>query len=101
MLRKIIAYSLPLLLLAPLAGTAGAEGQPLSLTECLHRAEQNSPALKLARHDSGIQAENVKIAESGYYPKVDLQAGYTALVDPQAIKFATGSFDTQQSSFPY
>lgn len=99
MIRKLFGRSLPILLLVPLAGAAGAE--TLSLKECLQKAEQNNPALKLARHDSGIQSENVRLTESGYYPRVDLQAGYTVLVDPQAIKTGAGSFETQQSSFPF
>lgn len=86
-------------LLFPVAGFA--EIPQLSLKECLEQAMLNNPALKLARHDSGIQSENVTIAESAYYPKLDLQAGYSALKDPQSIKAGTGSFETQQSSFPY
>jgi outer membrane protein TolC len=73
----------------------------MSLKECLELANKNNRSLKLARYDSGIQAENVSIAESGYYPRVDLQAGFTALLDPQAIKTPAASFETQQSSFPY
>ena len=78
-----------------------AEGPRLTLKESLELANRNNPSLKLARHDIDIQSENVSIAESGYYPRVDLQAGYTTLLDPQAIKMPTGSFETQQPSFPY
>jgi len=78
-----------------------AETADLSLPECLEQAGRNNPSLKLARYDSGIQADNVAIAEGGYYPRVDMQAGYTALKDPQSIKVDSNSFETQQSSFPY
>ncbi len=62
--------------------TSFAESAELTLSECLEQARLNNPSLKLARHDSGIQTENIALAESGYYPRLDLQAGYTALVDP-------------------
>lgn len=97
--RHIFCCALLLTVFIPVASFA--EVPQLSLKECLAQAMLNNPALKLARHDSGIQSENVAITESAYYPKVDLQAGYTALKDPQSIKAGTGSFETQQSSFPY
>lgn len=95
-----IAFSLlALTILSP--KTSFAESAELTLSECLEQARLNNPSLKLARHDSGIQTENIALAESGYYPRLDLQAGYTALVDPQSIKAGSNSFETQQSSFPY
>lgn len=96
-----LLLSLTLLLPVMLPSAVFAEASRLSLKESLERADRNNPSLKLVRHDIGIQSENVSIAESGYYPRVDLQAGYTALLDPQAIKTGAGSFETQQSSFPY
>jgi len=94
---RILAGSASLILLA--ASLAGAA--QITLKECLDRALQNNPALKVVRNDSLIQAENVSIAESGYYPKVDLQAGYTALLDPQSIKTGNGSFETQQPDYAF
>jgi len=97
--RLIYCFLLAGTVLIPLGSCA--EAMELSLKECLEQAMLNNPSLKLARHDSGIQAENVTIAESGYYPRVDLQAGYTALKEPQSIKAGSNSFETQQSSFPF
>ncbi len=78
-----------------------AQASPLTLKECLEQAMAGNPALRLARHDSGIQTENINLADSGYLPRVDLQAGFTSLLDPQAIITPGGSFETQQASFPY
>src|SRR5512141_1933584 len=78
-----------------------ATAAPITLKECLDLARQNNPSLKVAKSDSLIQAENVSIAGSAYYPRVDLQAGYTALLDPQAINAPIGSFETQQPDFAF
>jgi len=94
---RILAGSVSLILLV--ASLAGAS--QTTLKECLDQALQNNPALKVSRNDSLIQSENVSIAESGYYPKVDLQAGYTVLVDPQAIKTNGGTFETQQPDYAF
>jgi len=94
---KILACSATFIFLA--ATTAGAA--PTTLKECLDQAMQNNPSLRVSRSDSLIQSENVSLAESGYYPRMDLQAGYTALVDPQAIKTAGGTFETQQPDYAF
>jgi len=97
--RLKFCFLLALTVLTP--AVCFAEPLQLSLKECLEQAMLNNPSLKLSRYNSGIQAENVSIAESGYYPRLDLQAGYTALKDPQAIKANDNNFETQQSSYPY
>ena len=73
----------------------------LTLKETIERVLTNSPQLKTVAHDSLLAKENIELSKSSYLPKVDLQAGYTNLLDPQAIKMPTGSFETQDSSFPY
>lgn len=99
--RSLLALTVPIHLLLMISTALSAEKSSLSLRECLDLAAKNSPALKLASHDSLIQAENVKLAESSYYPRLDLQAGYTILVDPQAMKTGSGALETQESNFPY
>jgi len=94
---RILAASVSLILLA----ASLARASQTTLKECLDQALRNNPSLKVSRNDSLIQSENVSLAESGYYPKVDLQAGYTALVDPQAIKTNGGSFETQQPDYAF
>ena len=94
---RILAGSASLILLvASLAGAAQT-----TLKECLDQALLNNPSLKVSRNDVLIQAENVSLAASSYYPKVDLQAGYTALLDPQAIKTNGGTFETQQPDYAF
>lgn len=76
-----------------------AQAADLTLKECLDMAQRNNPALKVAAHDSAIQTEQVALAESGFLPKIDLQAGYTSLLEPQAIKGPGGTFETQQPTY--
>lgn len=87
-----------MLVLTPLLADAADR---MTLKEAIDRALQNSPQLKTAAHDSIIAKENVELSRSSYLPRVDLQAGYTNLLDPQAIKMPTGSFETQDSRFPF
>ncbi len=94
---RILAGSVSLILC--LVSAAGAA--QITLKECLEQALQNNPSLKVSRNDRLIQSENVSIADSSYYPRVDLQAGYTALLEPQAIKSGGGSFETQQPDFAF
>lgn len=82
-----------------LLALAPAEATELTLKQCLEMAQRNNPALKVAGHDSGIQAENVALSESGFLPKIDLQAGYSSLLEPQAIKSPGGAFETQQANY--
>jgi outer membrane protein len=94
---RILAGSASLILLvASLAGAAQT-----TLKECLDQALLNNPSLKVSRNDTLIQAENVSQAASSYYPRVDLQAGYTVLLDPQAIKTNGGTFETQQPDYAF
>lgn len=96
---KLLTTILPaILLLTPLLADAA---ERLTLKETIARALANSPQLKTAAHDSLIARENVELSKSSYLPRVDLQAGYTNLLDPQAIKTPTGSFETQDTSFPF
>jgi outer membrane protein TolC len=96
---KLLAIILQtIILLAPLIADAADK---LTLKEAIDRALANSPQLKTVAHDSIIAKENVELSKSSYLPKIDLQAGYTNLLDPQAIKMPTGSFETQDSRFPF
>ena len=82
--------------------TAGTGwGESLSLRDCLAKAAAANPSLKVSAFDEKVAAENVAIAASGFLPRVDLQGGYTAQMEPQSIKFAAGSFATQDPDFPF
>jgi len=76
-------------------------GAPLSLQDCLQRARDNNPALKSAVWDSSIAQENSRSASATLYPTVDAHAGYTMQREPQAIKSAGGTTETQEPSFAF
>lgn len=75
--------------------------ETLSLKECLEKAAAANPSLKVSAYDEKVAAENVAIVRSGFLPRIDLQGGYTAQLEPQSIKFATGSFATQDADYPF
>ncbi len=78
-----------------------ARAELLTLRECLARASAGNYVLRVAAHDEKIAAENVEIARGGFLPRVDLQGGYTAQLEPQAIDFTGGSFATQDADYPF
>ena len=90
-----------LLALIALAGTATARAEQLSLAECLTRAAATSRGLKAASHEVGIAQQQIAIAASGLRPRVDLQAGYVAQLEAQAVKFGAIEQETQDPRFPF
>jgi outer membrane protein len=76
-------------------------GAPLSLQDCLQRARDNNPALKSAVWDSRIAQENSRSASAAMYPTIDAHAGYTMQLEPQAIKSAGGTTETQESDYAF
>ena len=83
--------------LIPLASAAWAE--PLRLKDCLTSAALANRELRAASYDVGIAQEQIQVAKSGLLPKVDLQAGYQAQLEPQAIKFQQMALDTEDADF--
>jgi len=90
-----------LLALISLAGTGTARAERLSLEDCLARAAATSKGLKAASHEVGIAQEQIAIAASGLRPRVDLQAGYVAQLDAQAVRFGAIEQETQDPRFPF
>lgn len=82
-----------------LASAAGAE--QLSLRDCLDQARHNNPTLKVAAFDKAIAAADVQVAGSGRLPRIDLQAGYTAQLEPQAVKIGGNTAETQQADYAF
>ena len=82
-----------------LTGTAVAE--QLNLKECLTRASATNRGLKSASHDIAIAREQIGVAKSGLLPRVDLQAGYVAQLEPQAVQFGAIQQETQDARFPF
>ena len=93
--------SLPasLVLLIVFSGVSRA-GQ-LTLSDALNKAAATSNTLKLVQIDEQIAGDNVKANRSGYLPRVDLQAGFTAQQAPQSIATPFGKFDTQDADYSF
>lgn len=72
---------------------------PLSLQKCLQEARDHNPELKTAAWDSAIARQNSRLAKASSYPHVDTNAGYTMQLDPQAVKMAGVTAETQEADF--
>lgn len=94
---KILLFSTLLAPLFCLAVTASAE--TLSLNECLERAGKNNPALKAAAWDNRIAEENIRLATSTSYPRIDAQGGYTLQHKPQAVFISGRTAETQEAQY--
>ncbi len=82
-----------------LAVAARSWAAPLTLQECLQKARTNNPSLKSAAWDAGLARENVRLARSGNYPRIDAQAGYTMQLEPQAVIISGRTAETQEADF--
>lgn len=96
-MRKILVV-LALLLIA---GTSAAHAETLTLRECLQQAAANSRALKAASREVDIAAQQIDIARSARLPRVDLQAGYVAQLEAQAVRFGNLVQETQDPRYPF
>ena len=66
--------------------TCSASAEVLTLKECLRMAAEMNPTLRVAVHNEKVAQEDVRIARSGYLPRMDVQGGYTTQDDAQALK---------------
>lgn len=94
---RTLITSTALLLLT--AGVVHAE--PLTLADALAKRAASSQTLKIAAYEEQIAAENVRINRSGYFPRVDVQGGYTAQQAPQSVTTQFGSLQTQEADFAF
>jgi outer membrane protein len=78
-----------------------AHAAPLTLAEALAKRAAVSQTLKIAAYDEQIAGENVRLNRSGYLPRVDIQGGYTAQLDPQSVQTPFASFETQEADFAF
>lgn len=74
---------------------------PLTLQQCLQKANTANPALKSALWDSSLAQENLKLAKSADYPRLDAQAGYTMQLEPQAVIISGRTAETQEPDFAF
>jgi outer membrane protein len=82
---------------APLAVPAA----PLTLAEALARRAETSRVLKMAALDEQIAGDGITANRSTYLPRVDIQGGYTAQLDPQSIMTPSGSLETQNADYAF
>lgn len=91
--------SLAAFLLAAYGG--GAKAETITLRDCLVRAASANYALKAAAYDESIASEGVNVARSAYMPRVDLQGGYTAQLEPQSVIIADRAAQTQETNYGF
>ena len=90
---NLICVLLMLLLSAP------AWSAPLTLQECLQKAKENNPGLKSSAWDTRLAQENIRLAKSANYPRIDAQGGYTMQLEPQAVKINGFTAETQDANY--
>lgn len=90
-----------LIILTALFSSQTSHAKPLSLEESLKLARERNPVLLTSQWDRKIARENLRQADASLYPRVDLQGGYTAQVEPQAMKINGQTMETQQGRYPF
>lgn len=90
-----------LLLTALLALAGAARAEPLSLRNCLTRAAATNQGLRADSYEAGIAQEQIQVAKSNLLPKIDLQAGYQAQLQPQAVVYGSLALETQDADFAF
>ncbi len=80
---------------ALMAMTTGASAQKLTLQECLMKGLENNYSLRISRNKEQIAHNNATLANAGYLPSLDLNAGYNASLSSSDSKMrSTG--ETQE-----
>jgi len=74
---------------------------PLTLQECLQKARDNNQALKSAAWDTRLAQENLRLATSSDYPRIDAQAGYSMQLAPQAVIISGRTAETQEPDYAF
>jgi len=98
-MRRLIPSIICLLVLA--APAIGAAAPTLTLRECLERGATDNPLLKATRRDKGIAAATVRQSASPYYPRLDLQGGYTVQQAPQGVMINGRTAETQEADYGF
>mgnify|MGYP002399426374 CR=1 FL=1 len=84
-----------------LSSQSPAGAATLTLRDCLERGKRNNPSIAVARSERTIATTGVKLTKSAFYPKLDMQGGYTMQLEPQAVMINGRSAETQQADFAY
>lgn len=89
------------LVLALLLVANSSWGAVLTLNDCLQKARSSNPALRTAEWDTRIAQQNVRLASSPFYPRLDAQAGYSLQQAPQAVLISERIAETQEADFAF
>lgn len=86
--------------LALTATITGCYAQTFTLGSCLETGLENNYSLRITRNEELIAHNNATLANAGYLPTIDINAGYNASLDnSDAIARATGERQEVCNSF--
>ena len=87
---------------ALMAMTTGASAQKLTLQECLEKGLENNYSLRISRNKEQISHNNATLANAGYLPSLDLNAGYNASLSSSDSKLrSTGETQEMRNSLDH
>ncbi len=93
---KRVLITLALLVTA----SAWADAQTLTLHNCLEKGLENNYSLRISRNQEEVAHNNATLANAGYLPSIDLNAGYNAdLANSDSKLRATGETTEVRNSF--
>lgn len=93
---KRVLITLALLVTA----SAWADAQTLTLHNCLEKGLENNYSLRISRNQEEVAHNNATLANAGYLPSIDLNAGYNAdLASSDSKLRATGETTEVRNSF--
>lgn len=82
--------------------TTGASAQKLTLQECLEKGLENNYSLRISRNKEQIAHNNATLANAGYLPSLDLNAGYNASLSSSDSKLrSTGETQEVRNSLDH
>ena len=82
--------------------TTGASAQKLTLQECLKKGLENNYSLRISRNKEQIAHNNATLANAGYLPSLDLNAGYNASLSSSDSKLrSTGETQEMRNSLDH
>ncbi len=93
---KRVLITLALLVTA----SAWADAQTLTLHNCLEKGLENNYSLRISRNQEEVAHNNATLANAGYLPSIDLNAGYNAdLANNDSKLRTTGETTEVRNSF--
>lgn len=93
---KRVLITLALLVTA----SAWADAQTLTLHNCLEKGLENNYSLRISRNQEEVAHNNATLANAGYLPSIDLNAGYNAdLANSDSKLRTTGETTEVRNSF--